>query len=114
MEFIKTFDIAGHRTGRIPGFGSLAIRNGKIIININDNTVHIKQIGRTKDGIGVVVEKDDIKRKTKRIMSTFEYEEDYIPIEFQGEGYTFIIPASKLSDTEYEFKFRNARMTNKK
>ena len=113
MNFIKTFEIkTGNHKGKTPG--SLIIRNGHIKITINNNTVHFKQIGRTEKGIGVIVEKDDVKRKTNHITALFKYNNDYIPENFQGECYVFRIPAEKLSDTEYEFKFCNAKMKNKK
>lgn len=113
MEFIKTFTIP-RGCGKKAELGTLVISEGKLKIKINDNKVHIKQIGRTTEGIGVVVEADDVSRKTSRITSIFQYNPEDIPENFQGKGYRFSIPATKLSDTEYEFKFCNAKMLNKK
>ena len=113
MEFIKTFNITGGR-GKKAGLGTLVIGEGKLKIKINDNTIHIKQIGRTAEGIGVVVESDDVSRKTSRITSIFQYNPEDIPENFQGQGYRFSIPATRISNTEYEFKFCNAKMLNKK
>lgn len=113
MEFIKTFTIV-HGHGKKPELGTLVISEGKLKIKINDNKVHIKQIGRTAEGVGVVVEADDVSRKTSRITSIFQYHPEDIPENFQGEGYRFSIPATRISNTEYEFKFCNAKMLNKK
>ena len=112
MKFVKEFD--KHTRGRMPTYGSIIIRDGMLNIRIHDNTVHCVKIGRTEKGIGVVVEKDDVKRKTPIIFTTYKYEESDIPENFQGETYVFKIPGEKLSDTEYEFKFCNAKMLNKK
>ena len=113
MEFIKTFNITGGH-GRKAGEGSLVIADGKLIIKINNNKSHFVQIGRTNEGIGVIIEPDNDNRKTPYIQSIFKYGNDDIPENFQGEGYRFSIPATKISDTEYEFKFCNAKMINKK
>ena len=113
MEFIKTFNITGGR-GKKAGLGTLVISESKLKIKINDNKVHIKQIGRTAEGIGVVVESDNDNRKTSYVQSVFKYDNSDIPENFQGQEYRFSIPATRISDTEYEFKFCNAKMLNKK
>jgi len=95
-------------------------KHQEVLLSVTDTLksqsiiIQFKQIGRTEKGIGVIVEKDDVKRKTNHITALFKYNNDYIPENFQGECYVFRIPAEKLSDTEYEFKFCNAKMKNKK
>ena len=111
MEFTKNF---GVRKGREPGFGSLYITNGLLKVRINVQNAHIVEMGAIKNGIGCVVKTGDKARKTPYVSACFKYEEDWIPIELQGEGYKFAIPAEKISDTEYAFMFNKAKMKNKK
>ena len=112
MKFVKTFSL--NVKGRTSGEGSIIIADRKMAITVKDNTVHIAQVGLTEDGIGVEVEHDDVKRKTPYVKIMIPYTEDDLPEQFQGSDYKFSIPATKLSDTEYLFRFCNAKMLNKK
>ena len=110
MEFIRTFN---HKIGgRIKENGSLIICDGELRIKVNESNSTIEEYGIIKDGIGVVIKK--AKRKTPYIKTILKYNEDDIPINLQGESYKFKIPAEKLSDTEFVFKFDKAIMLNKK
>lgn len=111
MEFIKTF---GDRRGRVGGIGSACISNGLIKIRINVPNSVCEQVGAIKDGIGVVIRESDKKRKTKYAASCVKYDKEFIPINLQAECYSFSIPAEKISDTEYVFLFKKAKMLNKK
>lgn len=107
MNFIKDFNV---RKGREPGFGSLCIANGFLKLKINVPNAHIVKIGATKDGIGCIIKTGDKNKKTPYVATCFRYDKDWLPVNFQGEGYKFSIPAKKISDTEYEFMFCNAKM----
>lgn len=111
MNFIKDFNV---RKGREPGFGSLYIANGFLKLRINVPNAHVEAMGAVEDGIGCVIKAGDKNRKTPYIATCFKYEKDWLPCNFQGEGYRFSIPAKKISDTEFVFLFKNAKMLNKK
>lgn len=112
MEFIKT--IGPRRRGKRAGFGTLRISDGFISLKLNAPEMQIDKIGVIKGGIGVVLKQSIIPKKTPSVASRYKYDEDTIPVELQGEKYRFSIPAEKLSDTEYVFMFKNAKMLNKK
>ena len=113
MEFIKDFKV---RKGREIGAGSLYIVNGFLKLRINAPNAHLEKMGAIKDGIGCVIKSSnkDKNKKTPYISARYKYESDWIPENFQYEGYRFTIPAEKISDTEYVFMFNNAKMKNKK
>ena len=110
MEFIKTFNHSSG--GRTKENGSLIICDGELRIKVNEPNSAIEEYGVIKDGIGVVIKKED--RKTPYLKTVIKYNEDDIPINLQGESYKFKIPAEKLSDTEFVFRFEKAVMLNKK
>ena len=112
MDFIKI--IPRRRCGRAKGFGSLVIRDGMLRIAINEPNSYLKEIGVIQDGIGVILEKCDRKKKTPYVMNVLPYSEKDIPINLQGEKYKFSIPAKKISDNEFVFMFKDAVMLNKK
>lgn len=111
MEFVRSFNV---RKGRESEVGSLRIVNGYLRIRINVPNAHIVKFGATKKGLGCVIQTGDKDRKTPYVSCHYKYEEDWIPANFQGKGYIFSIPANKVSETEYEFLFCNAKMKNKK
>lgn len=112
MNFVKTLE--KRRGGRYGGDGSVIIAENHIDIRIPDNKVDIKEIGIIKDGIGVVVKPSKLKRKAPNIFTRRVFDSGDIPVELQGEKYRFRIPGEKISDTEYVFMFKKAKMLNKK
>jgi len=113
MEFIKSI-ARKHHVGRIAGTGSLTIADGALRLRIPEPNAILKDIGLVKDGIGVVIEKGIKGRKTKYVSNKIKYDKDDIPVELQASKYKFSIPAEKLNDTEFVFKFDKAVMLNKK
>ena len=114
MKFIKTIEV------KHPGRGHSKFPNGYIRLSSDDRYFFIKipvkdkylgDIGFIEDGIGINL--CDCKVK-KSIISTIRTlsEEDmgHIPNNLQGSNYKFYIPAEKLSDNEYVFKFDKAIM----
>ena len=112
MNFVKTLEI--RRSGRYSGEGSVVIADGVIAVRIPTNKFSFKNIGIIKDGIGVELEKSSKKRTAPNIFTTRHFESDDIPIELQGEKHRFRIPGEKISDTEYVFMFKKAKMLNTK
>ena len=110
MEFIKTF---GER-GRKGGIGSACISDGFVRIRINVPNTKCETIGAIKDGIGVIIKSCEKERKTKYATACVKYDKEFIPVNLQGDCYRFSIPAEKISDTEYVFMFKKAKMLNKK
>jgi len=111
MEFTKKINRCGGRKG---GYGALIIANGFIKIRITTSNAVLKEAGLIKGGIGVVIKKGIEGRKTKYVANKMKYDKEDIPVELQGTKYRFRIPAEKLSDTEFVFKFDKAVMLNKK
>jgi len=112
MNFIKTLE--KRTSGRYNGDGSIVIANGVIAIRIPTNKFSFKEIGIIKDGIGVELEKSTKKRTSPGIFTTRHFEEADLPVELQGDKYRFRIPGEKISDTEYVFMFKKAKMLNTK
>ena len=112
MKFIKTLE--KRRGERYEGNGSIIIANNRLAIRISDNKVDVKDVGIIEGGIGIVVEKSNKKRNSPCIFSSRHFESTDIPVELQGEKYRFRIPGEKISDTEYVFMFKKAKMLNKK
>jgi len=112
MNFVKT--LKPRRGGRYSGDGSVIIADGVIAIRIPTNKFSFKEIGIIKDGIGVELEKSSKKRTAPNLFTRRCFESDDIPVELQGEKYRFRIPGEKISDTEYVFMFKKAKMLNKK
>lgn len=111
MEFIKTLN--KDFSGRKGGDGTLIIADGYLRVRLNDRNIAMSEMGIIKDGVGVVVKKTKTPRNSP-LFVVRKYSEDDIPVNLQGEKYRFVIPAKKISDTEYVFMFNNAKMLNKK
>ena len=111
MNFCKTFPRPKRNLD-----GSLIIKDGKLFVTINHSNLGFKEIGvlEDKSGIGAVMEKDGKSHKTPFIKRIVVYDKEDIPSELQAKEYKFRIFAEKISDTEFVFPFKAAKMMNKK
>lgn len=106
MELLKVLE--PHRKKAMMSGGYLTISEGVIFVKIQARNMIVKDIGIIKDGIGVLL-KEGNERKLIYATARRVYNGDYIPANLQSEGYTFRIPATKISDTEYAFMFADAK-----
>ena len=105
MEFLKVLE--PHRKP-MKACGYLTISEGVISVKIKAGKMIVKDIGIIKDGIGVLLEEVN-ERKLPYATARRICNGDYIPANLRSKGYTFRIPATKLSDTEYAFMFADAK-----
>ena len=108
MEFIKTFDSS--RTFK-SSFGSAIIKDGFVRIRLPNN-VKIVEKGFIEGGIGIVTEPKK-PGKTPYTLLQQEVDKSYLPTELTGKSYKFFIPAEKLSENEFVFMYKKAKMLNK-
>ena len=109
MNFIKHFNSRG---GRVGSLGSALFGDGKLRIRI-PNTYNVVEKGFIDGGFGLVVEPCG-NRKSKYTTVNVNIDPLDLPPELRGKTYKFGIPAEKISDTEFVFLFKKARMLNKK
>ncbi len=111
MEFTK---ILKPKPGRTASDGTCLIRNGQFLIKIKTDrpTLKIKSVGIVEDGIGVELTEGN--KSLKNCVAIRVFSKEDLPVNLQATGYSFSIPAEKLSETEYVFHFKNASMVTRK
>ena len=112
MNFIKNYSVG--RGGSHCELGSVIIRDGTIRLRIRQENATLKEFGIVDGGIGAIISLNEKGRQKKAITKVVPYSPKDIPIELQGKGYCFKISPKKLSDTEYIFLFKDAKMKNHK
>lgn len=110
MEFVKTLEMKG--SGKKKMLGTCVIRDGQLHFKVNETTMRVKEIGIVEGGIGMELERSE--KQIQFIQCARRFEEGDIPVNLQATGYSFSIPAEKLSETEYVFRFENASMVKRK
>lgn len=112
MEFIKT--IGGKHGGKTKKFsnGYILLSENRIKIKFYIKDKDFDSVGFIKDGIGVNLSNTTtIKKCTlNTVRNLYKDDLDNIPNNLKAKNYEFYIPAEKLSDNEYIFKFDEAVM----
>ena len=109
MRFIKHFDSS--RTFK-SSIGSAIIENGFVRIRLPNN-VAIAEKGFIEGGIGIVTEPKKPGKAPYTLLQQ-KLDTDYLPTELKADSYRFFIPAEQISENEYVFMYKKAKMLNKK
>lgn len=109
MEFVQIFT---RKNIRKKEGGSLTIFNDSFTIRVGEK-IKIKTVGLTKEGIGIIT-KPCPEKKVKVAVVKLTNLKKILPEEFTGNDYKFRIDGEKINESEYLFKFSNAKMINKK
>ena len=114
MEFIKIVKPGKRGRGSFERYEGVAyIRDGKVTIKLFRDGVKIRTVGIVNGGIGCVT----VTSARKNIMGFCQTVRDFrgdLPSPLESNGYTFAIPAKRLSEDEYVFPYEDARMLNGK
>ena len=110
MDFIKLFEVK--KRGYKNNVGSAIIMNGTLRIRL-PNTVSVVDRGYIEGGIGCVTE-PCVPRKSPYNIYKVDLDTNLIPPELRGREYKFYIPAKQISENEFVFLYKDAKMMNKK
>ena len=109
MEFLK---IIYGRKCRLTkkGDGAAFLKEGNLRIKIFSKSRYITTAGLVDGGIGCETEESNCKNKSGYSTATRQLAEGDVPPNLAASGYTFVIPARKVTDSEYVFMFADAKM----
>lgn len=109
MEFVQKFSCT---RGSTKGVGSAIISEDCVIIRVNGNK-RIKEVGTIQDGLGCVTE-DVTDKKSPSAVGHYSHAVEYLPENFKGNGYKFRIEGKQISENEFVYLYKDAKMMNKK
>ena len=110
MDFIKRFtQKGGCYYTRI---GSAIFSNGNLRISL-PNTKRVLDKGYIDGGFGVVTQTIEPKKSPRTLIVT-KIDMNMLPPELTGKDYKFLIPAEQISENEFVFLYKNAKMLNRK
>lgn len=112
MTFVKHFNSKGGGYRGEKMVGSAIFCDGKLIIKL-PNTKKVVESGFIEEGFGVVTNTVPARKSPYTMIATKINLED-LPIELRGKSYRFRILAEQISENEFVFPFKKAKMMNKK